>query len=105
MDWSRTAIELHNQVRGLHPWPHAQTTVQHRRVLVLRSAPIDRAGGSLRPGTIEQASGDELVVAAGRGSLRLLSLQLEGRRAISSREFLAGHRLQPGTRLGDEAGP
>jgi methionyl-tRNA formyltransferase len=49
------------------------------------------------PGVITRAEGDTLAVAAGdRRTLRLLSIQREGRRAISAREFLAGRRVVPG---------
>lgn len=105
IDWSRPAQDLHNQIRGLHPWPHAQTTLEQRRVLVLRSAVGAHLLARLPPGSVDQASGDDLLVATGKGSLRILALQLEGRRAMHTREFLAGHRLQPGTRFGAEAGP
>ena len=52
------------------------------------------------PGTIVRAHGDVLAVAAGDGSIvRLLELQPEGRRSVTAREFLAGHRLVPGDRF------
>jgi methionyl-tRNA formyltransferase len=104
IDWSRSSRDLHNQIRGLHPWPHAQTTLEHKRLLVLRSAPDPRPAAGLPPGSVVRASGDDLLAATGDGTLRLLALQLEGRRAMSAREFLAGHRLEPGIRLGVGAG-
>ena len=52
------------------------------------------------PGTILDASGDAITVAAGHGTVRLLEVKPEGRRAMRVREFLAGHRVVPGSRLG-----
>lgn len=100
LDWSRPAMELHNQIRGLHPWPHAETTLGGDRVLVLRSAVTGETPAASEPGTILRASGDDLVVATGAGALKLLQLQPEGRRAMTSREFLAGRRLAAGERFG-----
>jgi methionyl-tRNA formyltransferase len=51
------------------------------------------------PGTIVEAAGDTLRVQSGDGVLRIVRLQLEGRRAVSTREFLAGHHVGPGARF------
>jgi methionyl-tRNA formyltransferase len=100
LDWSQPAAALHNRIRGLHPWPHAQTTIGGQRVLVLRSEPVAAPAEAAPPGTIVKAEGDDLVVATGSGALRLLQVQPEGRRAMSAREFLAGRRLSAGQRFG-----
>jgi methionyl-tRNA formyltransferase len=60
------------------------------------------ADGSARdeePGTIVEATGDQLVVATGAGRLRLTEIQAEGKRPMNIREFLAGHRLAAGERF------
>jgi methionyl-tRNA formyltransferase len=53
----------------------------------------------LPPGTIFEADGDRLIVATGDQALRLIEIQAEGKRPMSAREFLAGHRLAPGDRF------
>ena len=98
IDWSRPARELHNQVRGLHPWPHAQSYLDGKRVIVLRSSVMSEAAAA-PPGSIVVAKGDDLAVATGAGALRILTLQLEGRKPMTAREFLAGHPLSPAHRL------
>lgn len=98
IDWSRPARDLHNQVRGLHPWPHAQTYLDGRRLIVLRSSVMNEATDA-PPGSIVVARGDDLAVATGAGALRLLTLQLEGRKPMTAREFLAGHPLSSARRL------
>lgn len=105
IDWTRPAREIHNRVRGLHPWPLAHTSMAGERVLVLKSSPLDLAAGSAPPGGVIKAAGDDLIVATGGGALKLLQLQPEGRRPMSAREFLAGRRIAPGERLGDDPGP
>jgi methionyl-tRNA formyltransferase len=104
IDWSRSAEDLHNLVRGLHPWPHAFTFHGSDRVILHRTTV--RMGPSSpetnAPGTLIEAHGDELVIATGRGHLQLTQIQAEGKRPMTAREFLAGHRLSPGDRFGPE---
>ncbi|MDE3157041.1 MAG: methionyl-tRNA formyltransferase [Acidobacteriota bacterium] len=95
IDWSRPAADLHNQVRGLHPWPLAFSLLNGRRVIIRRTAAIP-GDASAPPGTIVEAAGDRLCVATGRGVLQVLEIQPEGRRPMRAREFLAGHALAPG---------
>jgi methionyl-tRNA formyltransferase len=109
IDWSWPAARVHNLIRGLHPWPHAFSFVQGKRVIVRRSSLQANDGGQVRrdppsvPGTILEADGDRLVVATGDGALRILEIQAEGRRPMSAREFLAGHRLIAGERFTDNS--
>jgi methionyl-tRNA formyltransferase len=103
IDWAKSASEVHNLIRGLHPWPHAFTFADGRRLILLRSALPDPAGRSdtnqCAPGTIVAASGDDLRVACGDDPVRILQLQAEGSRPMTARDFLAGHRLAPGRRF------
>jgi len=98
IDWTRSAGDVHNLVRGLHPWPHAFTFLDSRRLILHRSTPASD-NGQASPGTIVEASGDRLCVAAGSGTLQVLEIQVEGRRPMTAREFLAGHTLKPGAVL------
>jgi methionyl-tRNA formyltransferase len=107
VDWAWPAVRVHNLIRGLHPWPHAFSFLHGRRLILIRSRPVaagpDAPGPSeaatRQPGTILEASGERLVVATGAGSLQLLHVQAEGKRPMSAREFLAGHRLTAGDRF------
>jgi methionyl-tRNA formyltransferase len=99
VDWTRAAAEIHNQIRGLHPWPHAFTSVRGRRVILHRSETASEDAASAEPGTLVQTDGDRLVVATGMGNLRILMLQAEGKRPMTAGEYLAGHPLTPGDRF------
>jgi methionyl-tRNA formyltransferase len=100
IDWSRRAREIHNQIRGLHPWPHAFSDLQGERIILLRSeVERDLPGPRAAPGTILDAHSDQFRVQTGEGVLRLLMLQREGRRPLTAREFLAGRRIEPGARF------
>jgi len=100
IDWSRSAEEVHNLVRGLHPWPHAFTYhrsdrfILHRAAVAAAAPPHDAS--AVAPGTIVEAHADRLVVAAGRGLVQVTQIQAEGKRPMAARDFLAGHHLAPG---------
>ncbi|HEV3217816.1 MAG TPA: methionyl-tRNA formyltransferase [Vicinamibacterales bacterium] len=96
--WSDPAQAIHNRIRGLHPWPHAYSELEGVRCLLLESR-VDARTSMHEPGTIIEAAGDNLRVQTGDGVLTIVRLQLEGRRAVSTREFLAGHHPGPGARF------
>jgi len=95
IDWSRPARTINNLVRGMQPWPMAYSYLAGRRLIVLRSSPSADAAAE-PPGTVVTARGDELRVATGEGTLLVSELQAEGKRPMTTREFLAGHRIAPG---------
>ena len=101
LEWQRPAVELERQVRALAPDPSAFTQLAGR-VLKVHRAAVERELPSEAPtGQIIRAGPDGILVTTGAGGLRLLEVQLEGRRRLSADRFLAGHRLPPGTCLGD----
>ena len=100
IDWSLAARAIHNRVRGLQSWPMASTTIDGARSLIHRTRVSD-VRTDARPGTIIEAAGDVLGVAAGDGVvLQILEIQPEGRRTMSVREYLSGRKLTPGMSLG-----
>lgn len=100
IDWKQPARVIHDQVRALRSWPHAFTYLDGIRLLVLRTAVSPgRAGeATAQPGEVVAADGDDLLVAAlGEERVALREIQPEGRRAMTARAFLAGHRVEPGS--------
>jgi methionyl-tRNA formyltransferase len=94
-DWpSRRIVDL---VRGVNPWPGAHTRHGSTRVAVWRA---ETAPGSGAPGEILSADRSGILVAAGSGAVRLLTLQREGSQALPADQFLRGARWTPGQRLG-----
>ena len=97
-DWTRPARDLHNQVRGLHPWPRAACRLDGARLLIHRTALTTPSATSpdARPGQVIEAAGGRLVVAAGGNTaLSILEIQPEGGRPLPARAFLAGHHIAP----------
>jgi methionyl-tRNA formyltransferase len=106
VDWSRPAASIHNLVRAMQPWPAAQTTWRSRaaagkdpcRIIVHKTRIVAGRG---EPGEVIEAAGDRLIVAAGAGAIALEVLQLPGKKPASAAEFLRGHRLEAGDRMGE----
>jgi methionyl-tRNA formyltransferase len=98
IDWAWPAVRIHNLVRGLYPWPHAFTFHSGKRFIIWRVAEGEGSHG--QPGQVVAAAGDDLIVQAGNAALRILEIQAEGKRPMTAREFLAGHRLEPGSSFG-----
>jgi methionyl-tRNA formyltransferase len=99
VDWSRPAVDVHNLIRGLYPWPHAYTFWNGRRLILLRSSPSSGTTHALG-GVVIAAHSEELRVAAGEGHLQILEIQAEGKRPMTAREFLAGTPIEPGDHFG-----
>jgi methionyl-tRNA formyltransferase len=99
IDWRLTAEALHNRVRGLDPWPHAWTYHDGERLILLRTR-VDSPGTGAEPGVVTAADADGIQVATGEnGRLTICELQVEGRRPVTTREFLTGHPLTAGARF------
>ncbi|HXV18833.1 MAG TPA: methionyl-tRNA formyltransferase [Candidatus Omnitrophota bacterium] len=96
IDWSKPATQIHDRVRALKVWPVCSSSVRGKRVLFLESRFRPEAV-SARPGTILSASRNSgIVVATGEGALEVLKLQMEGRTALPSADFLNGFPLKAG---------
>jgi methionyl-tRNA formyltransferase len=99
VDWSMPAVHIARQVRAYHPWPGTFTTWD-RRILKLIEAVALPAGSKGVRGQVIGLDQDALGIATGEGILRVSRLQEEGRRAVSAKEFLAGHPAFVGAVLG-----
>ena len=95
IDWTRPAVEVDRQIRGLSPFPGAWTTHGGRRLKLLRSR-LAEGGGA--PGELLHS----LTIACGAGAVDILEVQAEGRARQDAASFLRGASLAPGTRLGGQ---
>ena len=104
IDWTRTAEEIERMVRAFDPWPVAHTRVAGAdtpALRVWRAQSADR-DSTEAPGTVLAGDESGVVVAAGRGVVRITEIQPPGARRMAAAEFVRGRRLAPGTRLGGE---
>lgn len=99
VDWSKPAAEVHNLVRGLNPWPVAETTLDGKVLKIYKTKPALLKDKSARPGAVVSLT--PFVVACGGGSaVEVLELQLESKKRMSSADFVRGCKLGVGAILG-----
>ena len=97
IDWTKSATEIVNLVRGVHPWPGATATVCGEVLKVHKATLADGAGEA---GTVLKSDGKSgLVIAAGQGAVRLDTVQRAGKRAVKDVEYLCGNAVAVGTKL------
>jgi methionyl-tRNA formyltransferase len=99
IDFSRTATEVHNRLRGFQPWPGASTHFRGKNLKIITARPSPEKG----PLAAGELRWREEKLLAGCGSetvLELLEVQPEGKKPISAREFVSGYRPAAGERLG-----
>lgn len=92
IDWSKSAQEIHNQVRGLNPWPIALASVNGKRVKIYSTTVSDKTGEA---GKV--VCEKPLTVACGNGSVVINELQPEGKKRINSQDFVRGYRITKDT--------
>ncbi len=91
IDWNRTAQQVHNQVRGLHPWPVATTTLAGTFFKIHATVLCDGEG---QPGEILGLTKTGLKVACGEGAVEIRSLQAEGGKRMGATDYFRGHPLE-----------
>ena len=93
LDFTKSAQELHNLIRGMNPWPVARTTFKGKLMKVHRSLVVEGKG---KPGEVLDKK--KLIVACGEGALELTEVQLEGGKRMSGADFQCGRKAE---QLGD----
>ncbi len=110
IDWSKSAAEIHNLIRGTYPWPGAYTFYKCKRLKIWKSTildhcPVDspefllkKKAGEVKPGTVMKIFKDEMVIATGDGCLKVSEIQMDNCRRMNVCE--CGHNMDEGEVLG-----
>ncbi len=93
IDWSLTARQVHNKVRGLNPWPSATAELAGTKFKLHTTAVVDTDHGKA-PGTLLALTGTGLLVACGEGAVEIRVLQAEGGKRMAAPDYFRGHRLE-----------
>ena len=97
IDFTRPALEIDRLIRGLTPWPSAYTGYKGKQLKIWKAVPLpEKPAAGHAPGEILSVEKDAVTVAAGDGALKILELQLEGKKRMTAHDFLLGVKLQPG---------
>ena len=91
IDWTKTAQQIHDQVRGLHPWPVATAELAGTKFKIHATAVLEGCG---EPGKILGLSKTGLQVACGEGIIEIRSLQAEGGKRMAAPDYFRGHPLE-----------
>ena len=113
LDWTRSAGELVNWIRGLSPWPGAYTFFQGNRIGVWKGEVVKETSsvsvqvhqgelqGHSRPGSITAVTKQGIFVKTREGTLSILEIQPANKKRMPIAQFLAGHRVEPGMIFSD----
>ncbi len=91
IDWNKTAQQVHNHVRGLHPWPVATAELGGTKFKIHATAIVE---GSGKAGQILGLTKTGLIVACGKGAVEIRSLQAEGGKRMAAPDYFRGHPLE-----------
>jgi len=101
IDWNASAVNIHNQIRGVLPWPGAHTNYRRKTLKIFQADVLPVfCNHKPAPGEIVRLDKQQFVVACARGFLAIKELQLEGRKRMGAREFIIGQKLSAGESLG-----
>jgi len=93
IDWNKTARQIHNHVRGLHPWPVAIMELQGTKFKVHATRVVE-GNHNKTPGTVLALTKTGLQMACGEGIIEILSLQAEGGKRMAAPDYFRGHPLE-----------
>ena len=91
IDWNKTAQQVHDKVRGLHPWPVATMELQGQKFKVHATKIVE---GSGQPGQILALTKTGLQIACAEGAVEITSLQAEGGKRMAAPDYFRGHPLE-----------
>ena len=97
--WERPVTTVHNQIRGLQPWPGGTTFLNERQIKITEARPDSFATPSVTPGTVVSVDEEGICIGCGEGTIRVTGLQNPGGKPMTAAEFLRGHKVDVGTVL------
>ena len=96
IDWNRPARAVHNQIRGMNPWPGAHTVLGDRRIKVHRTLATTLDPEGAKPGQVIALDPEGILVACAEGTLEIQELQESGRKRVDARSFASGRGVAVG---------
>lgn len=100
IDWSKTAQQLHNQVRSMTTWPVACTTIDGKNVKILKTTVIENESQNAQYGMISEINKNGIAVKAGQGTLLIQELKPEGKAKMEAFSWTNGAKIKAGMKAG-----
>lgn len=113
VDFSESADAIDRKIRAFDPWPGAFCEMDGKTIKIWKAEPYDKdgetqtrdnedlasAGNTRKPGAVIKADSNGILIACGKGTLLITEIQLPGKKRTSVKDFLLGHKIEPGTSL------
>ena len=100
IDFSKSAREIECLIRGMNPWPSAYTSLNGKTLKVWEAEVLTENSGE-KPGTVIDVTKDAIVAACKEGALKLLEVQMAGKKRMKVSAFLLGYQVEKGMKLGE----
>ena len=101
IDWKKSAVSVHNLVRGMNPWPGAYTFIEDRRIKIKETRLKDKLDLQGQPGEVLAITSEVLWVQTGDKPLLITKVQPSGKNEMSVNDFVNGYRIKPGQIFGE----
>lgn len=98
IDWNQDAVSIERLIRGLNPWPSAYTQWNGRTMKIWEARVVDQDTKEA-PGTVVKVEKDGFCIQTGKGMLKVLALQIPGKKRMEADAFLRGYPMKEGTVL------
>ena len=99
IDWAEPAVKIERLVRGLNSWPSAYTHWNGKVLKIWRAAAEAAETADVQPGTVVSVEKESFAVQAGDGVLRVLEVQMPGKKRMDAGAFMRGNTMEPGELL------
>ncbi|MCX7711933.1 MAG: methionyl-tRNA formyltransferase [Clostridia bacterium] len=96
IDWTRSAAEIHNLVRGTDPWPGAFTFYKGERMRVWKTKVMDKQKQDKKPGTILKVNKEGILTACNQGLIQILEIQFDSSKRMLVENYICGHAIDEG---------
>lgn len=99
IDWAQDASQIERMIRAFTPWPASYSMLDSKKVKIFKSDVVE-SNHNAAAGTVINIEKESFTVACGSNALKILELQLEGKKRMDTKSFLAGYKLEKGSLLG-----
>ena len=100
IDWHENALKIERMIRGFYPWPSAFTKLKGKIFKIFKAEVLSDNNKDVEPGTVYEVYKDSFLVKCGKDSLEIFEVQLEGKKRVDAKSFLAGNNIEKGSVLG-----
>lgn len=99
INWADDAVNIERMIRAFTPWPASYTLLDNKKVKIFKSDVVE-INHSSNPGTVIDIDKESFTIACGKNALKIFELQIEGKKRMDTKSFLAGFKLEKGKLFG-----